>query len=771
MSTEKHENNPSTRFNILVAIVIAALAVVGALITKFESDASTLSGLASSDEQMDYYQAMGAQISGDADTNYEFGTAYQLWYEYDLLYKGALQRGDQETASTYQGLRDALTKTSDLLQAPYFIPETGQINLPRYKADTYTANVVELQERQRAASDVSSAWDEKSGTYVLQLTLLAVAGFLLGLSLMTSSRVTRLIFAGSGIPLVVVITAWAYMLSVQPVFDLRQTGAIPYYAQGVSLSEQRSWEAALEKFSQAIELAGEDHPYANAYIRRALVHSELGNFAAAVGDYEMALETGASNVNAAGGLVWALFQEGRFAQAVQVGRAALERAPDQLWLRHRVSMALLASGEAHSAAEEYRLVLDMAAQQIAREQALGGNASAILWQLKEASAQLEQLANLLEAGGSSPVSAAVGQAASVGQVARELSERLLAASVALEFGQDLSAAPVDASISSLDFNLSKTSDSRYVYKVDVRFKFDGLQAGQLLTLKVFRNGVEELAWAFSEPWSQAGSGVATITLSPTYADVYAIAPGTYVVKVYLNGQFVQQNSFAIGNETGLAQGDVQLDAFPDMYDAYDFASLDIFYTEEYDDYLAYFYTDLFFFEDFTDDWYFFYEYLWWDYDDYATDYYVSEVYCDPDDPTCDTTEYTCDPDFDEDCFIANTGSETYCDPDDPTCDSSEYTCDPDLDPDCVSADPYDEVYCDPDDPTCDTTEYTCDPDFDADCPAYEDPPPDEYYCDPDFDPDCTGEEPPPDEEYYEEEPPPGEYYCDPDFDPDCALVE
>jgi len=744
MSTE---NNPSTRFNILVAIVIAVLAVVGAFITKFESDASTESDLADSDEQRYYYQAMGAQISGDADTNYEFGTVYQLWYEYDLLYKGALQREDQEAASTYQGLRDALTTTNKLLQAPYFNAESGQINLPRYKADRYTTRVVELQEQQRAASDVSSAWGEKSSTYVLQLTLLAVAGFLLGLSLMTKSGVARMVFAGSGIPMVAVIAVWAYALSITDVFDLRQTGAIPSYAQGVSEVGQQNWDAALENFDQAIELAGVEHPYANAYLQRAVVYSELGNFEAAVSDYELAIAENASDSNAKGGLVWALFQLGRFDEAVQVGREALERTPDQLWLRHRVSMALLASGDSQAAMEEYKLLLDTAASQIAKAKSLGGDGSATLWQLKEASTQLDQLANLLEGDNISPVKAAISDPGSIRQAAHELSQQLLSASVALQYDQNPATVKVDASISPLKFKLSKTDDNQYVYKVDVRFTFDGIQTGQLLTIKVFRNGVEELAWEFSEPWSQDNSGVATITLSPEYADVYAIAPGNYEVKMYLNGQFIQQESFSIDNGTDLALEEGQWEAFPDMYDAYDFTNLDIFYTDGYEDYYAYYYDDFFFFEDFTDDWYYFYDYLWWDYED-----------------EYDGAYYVCDPDFDPDCRADDYDYIEYCDPEsDPDCvtDGSYYdeTCDPESDPDCVTDDSYYDETCDPEsDPDCVTDDSyydeTCDPESDPDCVTD-----DSYYgetCDPESDPDCVT-----DDFYYDET-------CDPDFDPDCA---
>ena len=129
---------------------------------------------------------------------------------------------------------------------------TGKVNLPLYEADTYRRELYELEERQLAADEVSSAWGDKSSQYILQLTLLAVAGFLLGLALMTKARIPTLVFSVSGILMVVIISIWAYQLSLVTVIA-RPNNAITAFAEGASLMDQRRWDEALPLFNEAIE--------------------------------------------------------------------------------------------------------------------------------------------------------------------------------------------------------------------------------------------------------------------------------------------------------------------------------------------------------------------------------------------------------------------------------------------------------------------------------------------------------------------------------------
>ena len=92
---------PTPLFNTIVAVSVAVIALVGSLITKIQGDAATAGGIAGNDEQRYYYQAMGEQIMGDAGTNSEFGTMYQLWQEYNLLAIAAEKGGNAAAAESY----------------------------------------------------------------------------------------------------------------------------------------------------------------------------------------------------------------------------------------------------------------------------------------------------------------------------------------------------------------------------------------------------------------------------------------------------------------------------------------------------------------------------------------------------------------------------------------------------------------------------------------------------------------------------------------------
>jgi len=161
-NTPDPDSTSNRTFNVIVAIAVAVIALAGSFITKIQSDASSLSSAAGNDEQMYYYRAMGEQISGDANTNYEFGTIYQLWVEYNLLATSAEKNGDLAAANSYRNLRDNLLNNSSLLTSDYFDSTTGNIDLLAYKTNLYQLNVIQLLEMQSAASDVADAWDEKT---------------------------------------------------------------------------------------------------------------------------------------------------------------------------------------------------------------------------------------------------------------------------------------------------------------------------------------------------------------------------------------------------------------------------------------------------------------------------------------------------------------------------------------------------------------------------------------------------------------------------------
>ncbi|MBK6793218.1 MAG: hypothetical protein IPG80_11960 [Anaerolineales bacterium] len=566
-------------FNTVVAIAVAFIALVGSLITKVQGDATTFSGIAASNEQMYYYQAMGDQISGDANINNEFGTIFQLWREYDLLAVSAEKSGDVASAQAYRELRDSLVNDSALLSSQYFNPATGNVDVPAFKMETYGLDIIELEEKQQAASEVSAAWDDKASVYVLQMTMLAVAGFLLGLALMTKSHVPRLIFAGSGIPMVVVVSIWSYVVWLDPIYDLRETGAIPYYAQGASFVKQKEWEAALPALDEAIKFAGEEYPYGRAYLLRADANAALGNFEAAIQDYEIAIDAGEVAPNIVSDLVWVFFQMGRFDDALEAGEVALEENPEDLWLQLRMAMVELGTGDVSTARLNYRLTLNRAAESARQKRSLGADPSEIWWQINEASYQLKTLAALLaDETAVSPVKDAISDPALVGQAAAEMAILLDEKSVAIQY--EIEEGSINAAISKPKFVVSINESKGFVYKVGSEFQYSGLEEGSLLVVKVSRNGVEDPSWTRTLNWNRANEGVLKILLTPAYADLYIVQPGVYEVSFYVNGVLTQHGQFMVGNDTPQPGASFE---FSDMLDGFDFFNMDIFETENDED--------------------------------------------------------------------------------------------------------------------------------------------------------------------------------------------
>ena len=605
--------------NIIIAVVVAGIAVLGSLITKLENEASTEANRASIAEQQFYYQAIGKQISGKADVNYAFGTVYQLWYQYEVQRSSSEKRGEEDSIRTYTELRDAVAKTSPLFGPQYFDANTGRVNLALYEADVYQRELYELEEKQFAANEVASAWYDKSSTYVLQLTLLAVAGFLLGLAVITKPRIPTLIFAISGILMVVLISGWAYQVSQIPVIE-RSEDAFIAFAEGASLRDQKRWDESLEKLNQAIEKAGPENSYGRAFLLRAQVHTEKGNFTEAIADYRVAIDSGfTEDPTVDARLVQAYFHIGDFDNAIRAGNTAIKTSPENLMLRQQVNMAILANGDAKTATEQVSILLQQATEKVNIQRQLGDNTSAAetWWLLNEAAHQYEQLVELLANDKtSSPVKKNITDPIKVGKNAQELAMQLRAGAIALKYNlPEPTASGTSASPAKIDIKQiipSVTPDDKYVHKVEMEFSYSGLEAGQVLSIVTYRNGIEEPSWTFSGAWTnQQTKGTARHTLSPSYSSLFIVPPGFYTVSVYLNGNPLAQGEFTVDDPNAQVVNITEDQfVFGDMLDQFDLYTSDYIYgysytdDSDYYDWYYYFFDPFFFYDKENSYWYF-----------------------------------------------------------------------------------------------------------------------------------------------------------------------
>ena len=483
------------RFKRIIAILIAVVTMLIALVGYLQSDAGARDDRANRDTKRYAMEALGRRVSGDARVNYDYNSAYQAYYELDLLSVAAANVGDDVAAERYAALRDEVTTLSPMLAAPYFDPDTGALDVARYEAEVYLVEITALSERFAAASVVKDAWDSKSNTYIVHLTLLAVALFLYGLSTTVGGAATRLVFTSVGTAIALVAAVWAGATYMKPVTDLRDcraadgTPAIDAYAQGVGLAYQEQHEAAVTAFDTALGCAPD---YANAWVARAESRAALGDYAAAITDYETAQKAGNKAAFVAGDLAWLYYLTGRLDEATAMNRQALAVSPDELWIQFDLGLSLLAAGDVDGARVEYQKGMDLAARAVATAKELGQEPpSHLWWSLDDAAASLDDLLLTLETGEGEPAPSAIVNPDVAADAAATLLAQLKSHAVALEFTGTPPAGALSAAVSPFTIGEPLVDDAGEVvdynvtdvfeYGIDtisVLFDYSGMQDGQ-----------------------------------------------------------------------------------------------------------------------------------------------------------------------------------------------------------------------------------------------------------------------------------------------------
>lgn len=550
------------RFKKLIAFLIAIVTLLIAIITYLQSDAGSRDDAANRDTKRYTLEAFGKQVSGDARVNFDYNSAYQAYYELNLLSNAALAVDDLAAADRYAVLRDSMTSVSPMLAAPYFDPATGELNVAKYEADTYLVEITALQERFAAASVVKDAWDSKSNTYIVHLTLLAVALFLFGLSTTISGATTRWIFSGVGAAVAVVATVWAGITFAQPVTDLRQCRtadgvyAIDAFAQGVGLAYQDQYEQAIGSFDKALQC---DPGYVNAMVERGNANLALGNYDQAAADYEKARAAGNSSAGVAGDLAWVYYLLGRYDDAVAMNRTALETSPNELWIRYDLGLSLLAVGKTDEAKAEYQNGMDSASRQVADARAAGSEPPSYLWAgLEDGALSLDDLIITIESGDGLPPVNTIQNPDAVSAAATEISTQLKSLSVALEYTGQPPAGSLTATISPFIFaeniydeagNIVDYAPSdTFAYGTDevaVLFDYDGLSDGQDVLFKVYVNGEEDPSWRILDDWSLGASGSAQKDISYAYSNTAVLVPGVYTIELYVDSHLAQSGNFYV----------------------------------------------------------------------------------------------------------------------------------------------------------------------------------------------------------------------------------
>lgn len=557
-------------FKQIAGILIALVTILTAVIGYLQNEAGSLDDRANRQAQEYAFQAMGQRISGAAEAGYARSDAYRAWDELNTLALAAENSGDPMAAERYWTVGERMTQLSPLLSdKTYFDPASGEPNVAKYEADTYLIEVTALAERSAAWFAVKQAWDEKANTYVVHLTILAVALFLLGLATTIGGR-ARWIFMAAGVVITLIATGWAvniYLAPVQPV----DNAAIDAYAQGVGLAYQGEREQAIKAFDEALN---KDPGYANALFERGTAKSELGDFKAALADFEGAQKAGRNDASVGWNLAWLYYIQGDFERSIQVNRRTLAQNPDSLEARFDLALALLVSGQIDQAKAEYEQALNWAAEQVAKAEASNPPQeppASLRWSFDEAAASLDGLLDRIEGFEDSwwpetPPLDKISQPDQVYTAAEEIVAQIKGSSVALEYTGKPLTGKLAAQITPFTFAEAQFDEAGEFVdyapadffppgtnEVLIVFDYEGMQDGQDVVWKVFHNGEEDVSWRTIEDWTLGEAGSAEFPLSYAYSNVYTLASGEYLVEMYVDSHLAQRGYFVIDEETEVSE--------------------------------------------------------------------------------------------------------------------------------------------------------------------------------------------------------------------------
>jgi tetratricopeptide (TPR) repeat protein len=546
-------------FKKTVAVLIAIITVAATLIAFLQSDASNRDDRAGRDATRLAIELVGRRVNGEAQVNFDYDEAYQKYLEMDALSRAALNHGDERASERYGLLKQSFIKLSPIMQAPYFDAETENVDLNRYIADVYLTDVTRMNQEYTAAAAVKDAWDTKSNTYIVHLTILAVSLFLLGLSTTIEVRAPRMIFTVVGIAMAGVAAVWALSTYLEPVFDLRdKPEAIEAFVQGTILSTEGDTEGAKQAFDAAIAAVPD---YAAAYVGRSLLAENSGDYEPAIADLKQARSLGVETASVIGEQAWMEYLVGRFDESIATGRQALELYPNaqELWIRFDLGLALLAKGDIDAAKAEYNAGMQIAIDTVAEAQRNGQPVSSLLWwSLTAGSDDVVTLGTIADGGEGAPPADALQNKEGILAAAPDLIDGLRNLAVSLEFYGRPPGEPITADITNLEFAEPVYSEDAEFVEHDVATEFDfgvnemdalfdyaGMEDGQELLVKVYINGEEDASWRKAVTWEGGEEGSYILPLAIAYSDTFVMVAGNYFVEVYLDGQIAAEGGFIV----------------------------------------------------------------------------------------------------------------------------------------------------------------------------------------------------------------------------------
>jgi tetratricopeptide (TPR) repeat protein len=535
------------RFRRGVAVLVVIITLFGAIVSYAQAVESNDEDIAARDAQRRAVEGLGAQVDASAAlvSDLRVASSIDAVLQRQAINAGrvsAFAEGSDLDADVHLAARDRLAQVAEAVAdlTPVDPSDTATLD-----ADFAERNRRPDQARLRQGieADLANQHGGKADTYVAILTVLAVALFLLGLSL-TVEGSRRFVLLVPGVAIAVVCVGWSLLTWSRHVERVSDP-AIVDVAEGQALQDAGDFEGAIAHYDEAIE----DSPdFAAAYARRASARflqgsSQLGQtgfisltteeaLEDALADLDEALARGGdTDVNTVADAGFFRFLAGDFDESVELTSDALDQNQLIASLWFNLGAAHVARDDRNEAEDAYEEGFDVLFENepsaSTRSQVLAGARTdlSILRTLLDGD-ELDDVIGLIE----------------------DTEARL--ADAELESTTCPDGEPCDIDIDAGGAEVAAVDFTRTGAFVNATVEVDGLDDGDAV-------GV---AWYFrtdgEEPFAQAslsfdavevsGGSVFTSTI-PLFTPACPVV-GDYLLRAYAGGELIGEAAASIGDE-------------------------------------------------------------------------------------------------------------------------------------------------------------------------------------------------------------------------------
>lgn len=559
----KQETHTEQRFENMVTILIASVAIWVAITAYFQNYAANISDQARRRAQQYSIEATKREITGAIQFSYDWQGAFQTWRELSWQITAAQQNGDTAAEERYLRLQESIVPLSKMLGPDYFDPNVGWPESSKYEAESYLVESTYLSEIYLAESELGNFTDDTADALIVQITLLTVALSLYGLSMALRGRVRWLfIIVGSGIVgLCMLWLGWSLLeLFIRPEVDQK---AIQAYAEGVGLVYQNRNEEAIEKFSLAIQ---ENQYYAKAYYERGLSYYSLDDMTTAISEIEAARSQGLDDISLNWNLGWIYYLTGEYDKAIETNERILVEHPEVLGMRMNQAVSYLSKGDFENSQAQYDLLIQEAQRQVDEAHQNGTEPSASLWYYMDAGsldlqsliAQLDQNPKVWTQAPTADL--ITGDHAAIREFALGQIKRLKEVTVSLEYTGKLPSTPSSMQVQPFIIGQVTAEDEEGLItgfepapnnvipfgedSFTVEFTYSGTPPS-VMVWKVYRDGYEDQSLRIYTQEDLSAGTTWYKTFGYEYTNVFILAEGEYIVELFADNTLVQSAEFTV----------------------------------------------------------------------------------------------------------------------------------------------------------------------------------------------------------------------------------